>query len=103
MGRKEAAAEDESNASVQFWRNVTKTSASPQLGKVVKMDALELLGRGKYGYVMKAARAKDSSPCIVKLMSVRWAHIAIREWYAGQLVDEHINIVAADYKDVLLH
>merc|ERR1712217_546750 len=37
----------------------------------------------------------------VNLMSLRWAQVAIREWSAGQLVDEHQNIMATE--NVLLH
>eukprot|EP00929_Paragymnodinium_shiwhaense_P015071 TRINITY_DN123080_c0_g1_i1.p1 TRINITY_DN123080_c0_g1~~TRINITY_DN123080_c0_g1_i1.p1 ORF type:complete len:592 (+),score=122.47 TRINITY_DN123080_c0_g1_i1:66-1778(+) len=103
LRKTEATLEDDSNASVQFWRNVAKTSSSSKLGKVANMESLEVIGHGKYGYVMKATRTKDRSQCVVKVMSTRWAHIAIREWHIGQLVDDHINIVAAEYKDVLLH
>lgn len=103
LRKSEELLEDEANASVQFWRTITKTSASPKLDQALDMSKSEWLGHGKFGFVLRSQRSSDGRPCAVKLLSVRWAHLAVREWYTGQLVSEHPNIVAVDYEDVLMH
>jgi len=103
LRRTEEQFEDDATASTQFWRAIAKTSASPKLGEVVDLGTAELIGSGRYGFAFKSDRLSDGSPCVAKLMSVRWAHVAIREWYIVQLIAEHPNILVVDYQNVLLH
>jgi serine/threonine protein kinase len=38
---------------------------------------------------------------VVKMMGLRWAHLAVKEWQHGSTVGKHPNVV--DYEDVMLH
>merc|ERR1712046_334617 len=65
------------------------------------MSTLACIGSGKYGYVMKARSCADGSVKVVKLLSTRWAHTAVKEWYAGQLLEDHEHILGTE--KALLH
>lgn len=102
-----ASHEAELEASHRFWRSVAQSSAGAKLGKAVDLSSARLIGNGKYGFVFKTTRtckAADEdvgSTVVVKLLSVRWAHVAAKEYQWAQAVKGHPHIV--DYKDVILH
>jgi len=93
--------EEEIESCLQFWRSVAQTSASPQLSKILDFDVIELLGHGKYGFVFKSRRRSSDEPIVVKLLSLRWAHVAAKEWSQAQLAKGCPHIV--DYCEALLH
>jgi len=51
--------------------------------------------------VLKATRRRDSRDVVVKMMGVRWAHLAVGEWKHGSLAGKHPNII--EYEEVMLH
>eukprot|EP00927_Polykrikos_kofoidii_P034017 TRINITY_DN2885_c0_g2_i1.p1 TRINITY_DN2885_c0_g2~~TRINITY_DN2885_c0_g2_i1.p1 ORF type:complete len:687 (-),score=146.68 TRINITY_DN2885_c0_g2_i1:341-2314(-) len=107
--RLEEAHELEVEAILQFWREAAKTSSTPQLASFVDMEAFDLLGNGRYGFVFKTKLVpegeddtKEGVCVVVKLVSVRWAHVAAKEWQAAQLIGDCPHIVGAMQK-VILH
>jgi len=93
--------EHELDTSLQFWRAAAKSSAGPALASSVDLNDVQLLGNGKYGYVLKAQRLSDGKPVVVKLLSLRWAHVAAKEWGQAQVASDHPHIV--EYAEVMLH
>jgi len=59
------------------------------------------LGNGKFGFVLKAVRRSDKREVVVKMMGLRWAHLAVQEWQFGSTLGKHPSLV--DYDDVMLH
>jgi len=88
-------------AAHEFWRRVAKSSARPVLDKKFNIRAAELLGNGNYGFVFKSRRVAGGQPVVVKLLSVRWAHVAAKEWQQAQITGDHPGIVR--YEDAILH
>mmetsp|Transcript_48629 Transcript_48629/g.150661 ORF Transcript_48629/g.150661 Transcript_48629/m.150661 type:complete len:585 (-) Transcript_48629:27-1781(-) len=101
MRRAEQHFEEEHETSLQFWRAVAEASATDRLGQVLEMDTATLLGNGKYGYILKSKRRSDGVVAVVKLLSLRWAHVAATEWGKAKAAADHPNIV--EYADVMLH
>eukprot|EP00927_Polykrikos_kofoidii_P034016 TRINITY_DN2885_c0_g1_i1.p1 TRINITY_DN2885_c0_g1~~TRINITY_DN2885_c0_g1_i1.p1 ORF type:complete len:667 (-),score=132.12 TRINITY_DN2885_c0_g1_i1:289-2289(-) len=107
--RLEECHELEVDSILQFWRETAKTSSSPQLGSFVDIEAFDLLGNGRYGFVFKTklvqeggSDTKEGVPVVVKLMNVRWAHVAAKEWRAAQLVGDCPHILGP-MQEVVLH
>lgn len=93
--------EEEMEASTSFWCDIARTSATPRLSQCLDLDAAELLGNGKYGFVFKSQRSDNSQPVVVKLLGLRWAHVAAKEWGRARDIGEHPNLV--QYSEVMLH
>jgi len=93
--------EQELDACLLFWRAVAQSSGTSTIDKKIDVKAVEWLGNGKYGYVLKSVQCVDKRPVVVKLIGIRWAHVAMNEWKASSLVGSHPNIV--QYEDVFLH
>jgi len=93
--------EEEAEAVLSFWKSVAVSSATMALSAAVDLETKELLGNGNYGFVFKCKRKDSPGYVVVKLMSVRWAHVAVKEWQHGSFAGKHPNIV--DYEQVMLH
>ncbi|CAK0892978.1 unnamed protein product [Prorocentrum cordatum] len=93
--------EEEMEASTTFWCDIARTSATPRLSQCLDLDAAELLGNGKYGFVFRSQRSDDGQPVVVKLLGLRWAHVAAKEWGRARDIGEHPNLVR--YSEVMLH
>jgi len=100
ISRMEESHEEEMDVTHDFWKEVAK-HAVLTIDKKVDLERSEWLGNGKYGFVLKAKRREDNREVVVKMMGVRWAHLAVKEWQHGSQVGKHPNIV--DYEDVMLH
>jgi len=92
---------EEADAVLSFWKSVAASSATKVLSSIVDLDTKELLGYGNYGFVFKCKRLEAAGDVVVKLMSDRWAHVAVKEWQHGSFAGKHPNIV--DYEQVMLH
>jgi len=101
--KSEAILEEQATASLQFWRMVAGTSSSATLGKAVEISTLKVIGSGKYSFVVKSTRISDGRCVVAKLLSLRWVHVAVNEWYISQIIGEHPNILKAELDDVWLH
>mmetsp|Transcript_50729 Transcript_50729/g.146289 ORF Transcript_50729/g.146289 Transcript_50729/m.146289 type:complete len:627 (+) Transcript_50729:31-1911(+) len=91
----------DNEATFDFFRSVCSESAAPMLGNKVDISSAELLGNGKYGFVFKSRAVDSTRDVVLKLMSVRWAHVACKEWQQAKAVEDHPYIVR--YEDALLH
>jgi len=103
FNKEEKILEEQATAALQFWRMVAGTSSSATLGKAVDMSAIEIIGSGRYSYVVKSSRVADGRPVVAKLLSLRWAHVAMNEWYVAQIIGEHPHVLKAELDDVWLH
>jgi len=92
--------DEEMDASLDFWRDIAR-HAIHTIDTKVDLENSVWLGNGKFGFVLKATRHKDKKEVVVKMMGLRWAHLAVKEWQYGSTVGKHKNIV--DYDDVMLH
>lgn len=92
--------EEEMAATHDFWKEVAK-HAVMTIDQKVDLENAEWLGNGKYGFVLKARRLKDNKDLVVKMMGIRWSHLAVKEYKAGTSAGKHPNIV--EYEDVMLH
>jgi len=101
LQRSEAAFEAELETTLQFWRSIARSSACARLSQTLDLGTAELLGNGRYGYVFRGRRCDDGHPVVVKLLSIRWAHVAAKEWQQAQAVGAHPHLV--EYTDVMLH
>merc|ERR1719272_1959025 len=63
----------------------------------------EIIATGKYSYVLKSKRVSNGRCVVAKLLSMRWVHVAVNEWYISQIIGEHPNILKAELDDVWLH
>eukprot|EP00929_Paragymnodinium_shiwhaense_P099012 TRINITY_DN60574_c0_g1_i1.p1 TRINITY_DN60574_c0_g1~~TRINITY_DN60574_c0_g1_i1.p1 ORF type:complete len:542 (+),score=111.13 TRINITY_DN60574_c0_g1_i1:122-1747(+) len=100
LNQMEAAHDDEIEASLNFWRGIAQ-NAVLTIDRKLDLRSAEWLGNGKYGFILKAKRQHSDQSVVVKMMGLRWAHVAVKEWQTGSLVGKHPNIV--DYDDVMLH
>jgi len=101
LRRAEQAADWEMDGLKQLWRSIAETSAAPALSNSYDLNTLEVLGHGKYGFVFKCFQKHDGKEEVLKLLSVRWAASAAKEWRAAQSIESHPDIV--QYGCVLLH
>lgn len=92
--------EMEMDASLNFWRGIAKNSIHT-LDKKINLDNHEWLGNGKFGFVLKAVTRSDNKEVVVKMMGLRWAHLAVKEWQFGKTIGKCSTLV--DYDDVMLH
>jgi hypothetical protein len=92
--------EEEIDASLDFWRGIAKNCVLT-IDNMVDLANSTWLGNGKFGFVLKATRLKDGREVVVKMMGLRWAHLAVKEWQHGSTMGKHANLV--DYDDVMLH
>lgn len=92
--------EEEVEASLDFWRGISK-HAVLTIDTKVDLEHSEWIGNGKFGFILKAKRRSDEREVVVKMMGLRWAHIACKEWQQAKAFDAHPNIV--DYEEVMLH
>merc|ERR1719267_261580 len=90
----------EVDASLDFWRNIAKNSIMT-IDKKVDLDTHEWLGNGKFGFVLSAVRRSDRRDVVVKMMGLRWAHLAIKEYQHGSTLGKCSSIV--EYDDVMIH
>jgi hypothetical protein len=100
LNQVESRHEEEMEATLDFWRGIAK-HAILTIDKKVDLQTCTWLGNGKFGFVLKATRFVDNREVVVKMMGLRWAHLAVKEWQHGSTVGKHENIV--DYDDVMLH
>jgi len=92
---------DEEIAAIHdFWRSVAQHCVL-NINQKIDLGTATWLGNGKYGFVLKATRRKDSREVVVKMMGTRWAHLAVKEWQHGSMVGIHPNII--EYEEVMLH
>eukprot|EP00927_Polykrikos_kofoidii_P034018 TRINITY_DN2885_c0_g3_i1.p1 TRINITY_DN2885_c0_g3~~TRINITY_DN2885_c0_g3_i1.p1 ORF type:complete len:533 (-),score=102.77 TRINITY_DN2885_c0_g3_i1:342-1940(-) len=87
-----------------FISAVAETSAGSSLPGRVDMESVDWLGSGNYGFVFKSRRVsgdKRGEEVVVKIMGLRWAHVAMQEWAAGTAVRSHPCIVK--YAEVFWH
>lgn len=97
----ERQAEERANGQLEFWQKVAHTSASGTLGSVVDLKSKELLGHGRCGFVLRCQLQDSSRPVAVKLIGLRGAAGAQREWQHTAAMGKHKNI--AGVEQVLLH
>merc|ERR1719460_321128 len=98
LSRIEKRHEEETEASLDFWRGIAK-NAILTIDQKVDLGSCEWLGNGKFGFVLKAKRIKDKRDVVVKMMGLRWAHLAVKEYEYGSTIGKHPNVV--DYDDVM--
>lgn len=96
----EESHEEEMEATHDFWREVAK-NAVLTIDTKIDLEHATWLGNGKYGFVLKAKRRADEREVVVKMMGIRWAHLAVHEWQQGSRVGQHPHIV--EYEEVMLH
>eukprot|EP00927_Polykrikos_kofoidii_P047951 TRINITY_DN42216_c0_g1_i1.p1 TRINITY_DN42216_c0_g1~~TRINITY_DN42216_c0_g1_i1.p1 ORF type:complete len:554 (+),score=114.46 TRINITY_DN42216_c0_g1_i1:236-1897(+) len=92
--------EEQIEATHDFWRLVA-SNAVLTIDQKIDLSKSEWLGNGNYGFVLKAKRRRDGRDVVVKMMGLRWAHIAVQEWQSGLKIGPHTNIV--EYEEVMLH
>jgi len=97
----ERQAEERADGQLEFWKTVGQSSASPTLGSVVDLKTKELLGHGRWGFVLRCQLQESSRPVAVKLVGLRGAAGAQREWQHTTAIGKHKNIVG--YEQALLH
>jgi len=94
---------DAEDGMLEFWRSVASSSAAQSLDRKVDLHTKELLANGKYGFAFKCKRSTDGKEVVVKLLSIQWSHVAVKEWVVGaEMVGSHDNIVNYS-RDVVLH
>mmetsp|Transcript_73034 Transcript_73034/g.136426 ORF Transcript_73034/g.136426 Transcript_73034/m.136426 type:complete len:600 (-) Transcript_73034:20-1819(-) len=93
--------EQELESCHDFWRSVAKSSARCTLDQIVDLSGAKWLGNGKYGYVLRTHRREDEREVVVKLLSLRWAHLALKEWHCSHLLAGHEHTVA--FEEPMLH
>lgn len=84
-----------------FTAQMVKSSSRAVLDGAVDMNSSELLGTGKFGYVMACTSRSTNEKVILKLQGVRWLDEAVMEWMHGKEVGNHPNIV--EQREFLLH
>lgn len=99
--RAEERFDEEHDALQTFWRSVAESSATPKLKQELELGTAALLGNGKYGYVFKCRRTGTRQLECAKMLSLRWAHVAAKEWNVVSLIGKHSNVV--EYRNVMLH
>lgn len=92
--------EDEMKITHDFWREVAQ-HVVVTIDKKVNLDGAEWLGSGKYGFVMRARRRECGRDVVLKMMGIRWAHLAVKEWQHGAMIGKHPSIV--EYDEVMIH
>jgi len=97
----ERLAEQRADGQLEFWQKVAQTSATGTLNKVVDMNSKELLGQGHWGFVLRCQLREPDKAVAVKLVGLRGAAGAQREWQHGAAIGKHKNIVR--YEQALLH
>jgi hypothetical protein len=100
LGQMEEQHEQEMKITHDFWREIAK-HAVLTIDQKVDLKCAAWLGNGKYGFVMKATRREDGKDLVLKMMGIRWAHLAVKEWQHGAMIGKHPNIV--EYEDVMIH
>jgi len=50
---------------------------------------------------MRARRREDGRDVVLKMMGIRWAHLAVKEWQHGAMIGKHPCIV--EYDEVMIH
>mmetsp|Transcript_59006 Transcript_59006/g.140904 ORF Transcript_59006/g.140904 Transcript_59006/m.140904 type:complete len:636 (-) Transcript_59006:78-1985(-) len=93
--------EQELESCHDFWRSVAKSSARCTLGQIVDLSKAVWLGNGKYGYVLRTHKLEDSKEVVVKLLSIRWAHLALKEWHCSHMLAGQAHTVA--FEEPVLH
>mmetsp|Transcript_4711 Transcript_4711/g.7686 ORF Transcript_4711/g.7686 Transcript_4711/m.7686 type:complete len:855 (-) Transcript_4711:26-2590(-) len=84
-----------------FFNRVINSSSAPVLQHTLDMSVGDLIGMGHYGYVMTCFHKEAKETVVLKLQSVRWLHVAVREWSHASAIGKHPNIVEA--KEALVH
>ncbi|CAK0898904.1 unnamed protein product [Prorocentrum cordatum] len=92
--------EEEVKVTHDFWRSVAQ-HVVVTIDKKVNLDGADWLGNGKYGFVMRARRREDGRDVVLKMMGIRWAHLAVKEWQHGAMIGKHPSIV--EYDEVMIH
>lgn len=100
IAEREIQHEEEMDATHDFWKSIAK-HAVLTIDSKVDLQNSEWLGNGKYAFVLKAKRRLDDREVVVKMMGIRWSHLAVKEWQTGTLVGNHPNVV--EYEEVMLH
>jgi len=105
MKRLQAESEREIEDCIEFGRRLAFSSAYPALERNYDFSRFDILGMGNYGFAVAChAVGKDGElgdKVVLKLMSDRWANVAIREWGHGSSMRAHPNIV--EHRDLIMH
>eukprot|EP00746_Dinoflagellata_sp_MGD_P160754 gnl/MRDRNA2_/MRDRNA2_87653_c0_seq1.p1 gnl/MRDRNA2_/MRDRNA2_87653_c0~~gnl/MRDRNA2_/MRDRNA2_87653_c0_seq1.p1 ORF type:complete len:392 (+),score=71.44 gnl/MRDRNA2_/MRDRNA2_87653_c0_seq1:65-1240(+) len=97
----ERQAEDRADGQLEFWQKVAHSSASSTLGSTIDLSTKELLGQGRWGFVLRCQLKETNKPVAVKLAGLRGAAAAQREWQHTSALGKHKNIAGIEH--ALLH
>mmetsp|Transcript_109174 Transcript_109174/g.307853 ORF Transcript_109174/g.307853 Transcript_109174/m.307853 type:complete len:764 (-) Transcript_109174:81-2372(-) len=102
MRRLESETEKALEDCAEFVRRLGRSSSAPVLLDRLSFESgVEVLGMGHYGFVITCTDRSSGDNVVVKLMSDRWAGVAIQEWAHGSQMSGHPHIVR--YIEVVMH
>lgn len=85
----------------EFVRRLATSSSSPALEGAFDLETAEVLGMGNYGFVLTSTSRSTGERVVLKLMSDRWASVAMQEWSHGSNMENHPHIVR--HIDAVMH
>jgi len=99
--RMETLHELENQDYVHALARIADSSARPTLHDTLDLSAAEVLGQGNYGFVLLCKKKQTGQNVVLKLQSMRWAAVVVREWNHGLELGSHPQIVS--YDELLMH
>jgi len=101
LNRLHSQQEKELEDCAEFLQRLALSSSIPALGLSFDLSTAEVLGMGNYGYILTCRSKKSGDRVVVKLQSVRWAGVAVKEWAHGSQLSGHSHIVS--YIEAIMH
>jgi len=101
LNRLQTQQEKELEDCAEFLKRLAVSSSTPALGLSFDLSTAEVLGMGNYGYIITCRSKKSGDRVVVKLQSVRWAGVAVKEWAHGSQLSGHSHIVS--YIEAIMH
>jgi len=101
LSRLQNQQEKELEDCAEFLRRLALSSSTPALGLSFDLSTAEVLGAGNYGYIFTCRSKGSGDRVVVKLQSVRWAGVAVKEWAHGSQLSGHSHIVS--YIEAIMH
>lgn len=101
LKRLETDQEKEVGDLTDFITCLAASSSRPILDDAYDLRSADILGMGRYGYVMACDRRGTSEKVVLKLQSSRWVNVAAKEWASGFDLGSHPHLVG--YLEVYMH
>lgn len=84
-----------------FVSELVESSARPVLEDTLDMNGADLLGMGRYGYIMSCKSKQSGDSVVLKLQNVRRADAAVRQWGHAKEVPKCAHIV--ELSELFMH